>query len=136
LQAALSWYVQGVVERSQLDIRLSIAPELGRLSPELELVVFRLLQECLTNVHRHSGSKSAEIRIEKHGDTVQVEVQDAGKGISPEKLKEIQAQAGGVGIRGMRERVRQFGGDLEIDSNQSGTRIRVTLPYRAAETTQ
>jgi PAS domain S-box-containing protein len=132
LQAALGWYVQGLVERSRLDIRLSIAPDLGRLLPELELVIFRLVQECLTNVHRHSGSQSAEIQVARRADSVWVEVRDQGHGVSPEKLAEIQAQAGGVGIRGMRERVRQFGGELAIDSNDSGTTIRVMLPSRAA----
>jgi signal transduction histidine kinase len=128
LTGALHWYVQGLIERSRLDIRLSIADELGRLPPDLELVIFRLVQECLTNVHRHSGSKSAVINIVRKDESVHLEVQDRGKGIAPEKLTEIQSQAGGVGIRGMRERVRQFGGELNIKSNEAGTTIEVTIP--------
>jgi PAS domain S-box-containing protein len=130
LPAALNWYVQGLVERSHLDIRLSISDDLGRLSPDLELVIFRLVQECLTNVHRHSGSKSAMINIKQRSERVCLEVQDQGKGIAPGKLAEIQSQASGVGIRGMRERVRQFDGELNIESNESGTKIAVTLPIR------
>jgi len=133
LQAALGWYVEGLVERSKLDIRLSIAEDMGRLSPELELVIFRLVQECLTNVHRHSGSASAEIRIERQGDKASVEVQDHGKGISPEKLAKIHLQAGGVGIRGMRERVRQLDGEMTVESDESGTKIRVLLPIGTTE---
>jgi PAS domain S-box-containing protein len=132
LPAALSWYVRGLVERSHLDIRLSISDDLGRLAPDLELVIFRLVQECLTNVHRHSGSKSAMINIKQQAESVCLEVQDQGKGIAPGKLAEIQSQASGVGIRGMRERVRQFDGELNIESNESGTMVTVTLPIRRA----
>ena len=94
----------------------------------MELVVFRLVQECLTNIHRHSGSKSATIQIGREPDRVLVEVQDQGKGISPEKLAEIQSKGSGVGIRGMRERLRQFKGDMIIDSNSGGTTVVVTIP--------
>ena len=132
LTGALSWYVQGLIERSHLDIRLHITDHFGRLSPDLELVVFRLVQECLTNVHRHSGSKNAIINIERKDGNVHLEVQDQGKGIAPEKLTGIQSQGGGVGIQGMRERVRQFGGVLKIQSNEAGTTIDVTIPIPIA----
>ena len=81
------------------------------------------MQECLTNIHRHSGSKRAQIRIEREQEIVLVSVQDDGKGISPERLVEIQSQGTGVGISGMRERVRHFGGQLNIESNGSGTKV-------------
>jgi len=93
----------------------------------VELVIFRLVQEGLTNIHRHSGSKTAVIRVAREGDRISVEVQDQGKGISRERLAEIKSQGAGVGITGMRERIRQFGGELTIDSNALGTTIRTTL---------
>jgi signal transduction histidine kinase len=89
----------------------------------MELVIFRLIQECLTNVHRHSGSKTALIRIGRDEGRIRIEVADQGKGISRERLAEIQAGGAGVGIRGMRERVRQFNGEMKIESNGSGTTI-------------
>jgi two-component system NarL family sensor kinase len=97
----------------------------------MELFIFRLVQECLTNIHRHSGSKTALIRIEREGNNIQVKVEDHGKGISPERLAEIQSQGAGVGIRGMRERVRQLRGDLVIESSGSGTKVYATLPLKA-----
>jgi PAS domain S-box-containing protein len=132
LSAALNWYVQGVTERSQIDIRLTISENLGRLPAELELILFRLVQECLTNVHRHSGSKSATINVAREGDSVSLEVQDQGHGIPPERLAEIQTYASGVGIQGMRERVRQFHGEMSIESDETGTRIFVVLPVLAS----
>jgi len=130
LAAALNWYVQGVMERSKIDINLSISEDMGRLPPELELILFRLVQESLTNVHRHSGSKTASIRVTREDDHVSLEVQDRGKGISRERLTEIQMQGAGVGIQGMRERVRQFHGDMNIDSDENGTRIMAVLPVK------
>ena len=129
LSEALLWYIQGLKERSGLDITLTIPEGFGRLSREMELVIFRIMQECLTNVHRHSGSKVAAIRIARRAESVSLEVQDEGKGISPEKLVEIQSQGAGVGIRGMRERVLQFGGEMKIQSGGRGTRISITLPF-------
>jgi len=134
LAAALNWYVQGVTERSQIDINLSIAEDMGRLPPELELILFRLVQESLTNVHRHSGSKTASIRVTREDDHVSLEVQDRGKGISRERLTEIQTQGAGVGIQGMRERVRQFHGEMSIDSDENGTRITAVLPAKTKAT--
>jgi signal transduction histidine kinase len=101
----------------------------------MEIAIFRLVQECLTNIHRHSGSKSAIIRIIREGEYIAVEVQDKGKGISPERLAEIKLHGGGVGIRGMRERLRQFDGELVIDSNALGTKVRATLLARKSQPT-
>jgi PAS domain S-box-containing protein len=130
LSYALGWYVQGLTERGELDIDLKIPENFERLSPEMELVIFRLIQECLTNVHRHSGSKTALIRVGREGDNILVEVQDHGRGMSQERFAEVQSQGTGVGIRGMRERVRQVHGELTIESNALGTRISATFPAK------
>jgi PAS domain S-box-containing protein len=131
LPTALQWYVQGLKERSGLDVAVSISESFERLSPEMELVIFRIVQECLTNTHRHSGSKTAKITIAPKGENVCVEVQDQGKGMSRKRLAEIQSQGGGIGLRGMRERVRQFRGELKIQSNPLGTTTTVSLPIKA-----
>jgi PAS domain S-box-containing protein len=128
ISSALSWYVQGLAERSSLEIDLQVPDNFGRLPSEMELVIFRLVQECLTNIHRHSGSKVALIRIEREENTIHVTVEDRGKGMSPERLAAIQSKGTGVGIRGMRERVRHLLGDLVIESNGSGTKVYATLP--------
>ena len=128
LSEALLWYIQGLKERSGLAITLEIPENFGRCSHEMELAIFRVVQECLTNVHRHSGSKIAAIRIAHVAQAVSIEVEDAGKGLSPEKLAEIKSQGGGVGIRGMRERVVQFGGEITIQSGDWGTRILINVP--------
>ncbi len=128
LSSALNWYVQGLVERSGLDIELEISEEIGRLPHDMELAIFRLVQECLTNVHRHSGSKTASIRIVREVDHLSVNIQDQGEGMSPARLAEIHSQGSGVGIRGMRERLRQFQGLMNIESDSSGTRVLVTIP--------
>jgi two-component system sensor histidine kinase UhpB len=135
ISSALSWYVQGLAERSKLAIDLKVPENLGRLPSEMELLLFRLVQECLTNIHRHSGSKTAVIRIEREGNNVHVVVEDHGKGMSAERLAEIQSQGTGVGIRGMRERVRHFRGNLVIESNGSGTKVSAILPLKTARST-
>jgi PAS domain S-box-containing protein len=129
--ATLKWYVEGLAERSGLKINLDLPQDLGRFHRDAELVVFRVVQECLTNIHRHSGSKTAAIRLMLSRGTVSVEVQDSGKGMSPEKLTEIESSASGVGVRGMRERVRQLGGQIGICSDGSGTTVSITLPASA-----
>ena len=135
ISSALSWYVQGLAERSGLEIDLQVPDNFGRVPPEMELVIFRLVQESLTNVHRHSGSKTALIRLEREDNSVRVTVADQGRGMTPERLAAIQSQGTGVGIRGMRERVRHFGGDLVIESDGSGTKVYATLPMKALHST-
>ncbi len=132
LYSALNWYVQGLVERSTLEINLDLPDELGRLPREMELVVFRLVQESLTNIHRHSGSKTASIQLQREDERITVEIRDEGKGMSPTRLVEIQSQGSGVGIRGMRERLREFGGQMQIESSAAGTRIFVSIPLPKA----
>jgi signal transduction histidine kinase len=127
LSEALLWYIQGLKERSGLNITLEIPKDFGRLSHEIELAIFRVVQECLTNVHRHSGSKIAAIKVARVAKIVSVEIQDAGNGLSSEKLVEVQSQ-GGVGICGMRERVIQLGGEMTIQSAEWGTKISISIP--------
>ena len=128
LSQAIHWYMQGLKERSDLDIELSIPENFGRLPADLELTIFRIVQEGLTNIHRHSGSKTATIRLSRSADSVLLKIEDHGKGISPEKLAALRAQRTGVGITGMRERVRHLNGVMDILSNGTGATISVTFP--------
>jgi len=131
LASALRWYVEGLTARSEINVDLEVPDHFGRLPKDSETAIFRVVQECLTNVHRHSGSLVARIRLSRSATDVQVEVRDKGKGIPPEKLSEMALKgAPGVGIRGMRERIHQLGGSLEIssDGNGKGTAVVVKLP--------
>jgi PAS domain S-box-containing protein len=128
LYSAISWYVQGLLERSGLEVQLDVSKEFGRLPRDMELVIFRLVQECLTNIHRHSETKTASIRIVRESDQICLDIKDQGKGMSPARLAEIQSGCSGVGISGMRERLRQFEGTMKIESDSSGTRIFATIP--------
>lgn len=128
LSSALSWYAQGLTERSGIVIDVRAPEDSRRLPADIELAIFRLVQESLTNIHRHSGSKTASITFVYSETGVQVEVSDHGKGISSERLAEIQAGRAGIGIRGMQERLRRFGGTLEIQSNGIGTKIIGNIP--------
>jgi PAS domain S-box-containing protein len=131
LAPSLGWYVRGLSERSGLDIRLNISENLGRLPQDMELVIFRLIQECLTNVHRHADSSTAIIRIIRSADKISVQVQDKGKGMTPDRLRQVRAQGAGVGIKGMRERVRQFNGQMLIESDAGGTTVSATFPIES-----
>ena len=129
LSSALRWYIDGFEERSRIKVDLELPDDFGRLPRELETAIFRVVQECLTNIHRHSESPIAKIRIAYSDDLVLVEVEDQGKGIPNERLIEMDsAGLPGVGVRGMRERIRQLGGSLEIKSGKNGTIIRAALP--------
>ena len=128
LYSAVSWYVQGLVERSGLQVHLDMSNEFGRLPRDMELVIFRLVQECLTNIHRHSESKTASIQISRESNQITLEIRDQGKGMSRDRLAEIQSGLSGVGIRGMRERLSQFEGTMNIESDSSGTRVFATIP--------
>ena len=128
LYSAISLYLQGLRERSALEVRFEISEQFGRLPSELEIVIFRLVQESLTNIHRHSESKTASIRIDRESNQITLDIRDQGKGMSSERMAEIQSGRSGVGIGGMRERLRQFEGTINIESGSAGTRIFATIP--------
>jgi PAS domain S-box-containing protein len=129
LASALRWYVEGFAERSKIKVELEIPDNFGRLPHDMEIAVFRIIQECLTNIHRHSESVEAAICIHRAGDRLFVKVEDKGIGIPAEKQHELNAFGrGGVGFGGMRERLRQLGGSLEILSDGKGTAVSATLP--------
>jgi signal transduction histidine kinase len=133
LASALRWYVDGFAERSKVEVNLDFPEGLGRLSSEMELTIFRMIQECLTNIHRHSGSTSAAIRVWEIDHHVRIEVQDHGKGIPPEKQADLNtSDRAGVGFRGMRERLRKLDGTLEIRSDAMGTTVIASLPLADA----
>jgi signal transduction histidine kinase len=130
LASALGWYVEGFSERSGIRVELDVPRSLGRLPRETETVLFRVVQQSLANIHRHSGSHVAKIRMEADAESVMVEICDEGRGIEPETLKGFDAgkRLIGVGIAGMRERVRVMGGHFSIRSGKDGTSIEVRLP--------
>ena len=131
LSSALRAYLEGFTERSEIKVDFQCPGDFGRLSQDLETAIFRVVQECLTNIHRHSGSPVAKVLLTRSDDEVRLEVEDMGKGISPEKRKAMDSEGGpGVGIRGMRERIRLLGGTLEISSNGKGTVVvaRLAVP--------
>jgi PAS domain S-box-containing protein len=132
LSAAIRWHLEGFSKRSTIQTTYEIPGELGRLPQDVELALFRVFQESLTNVHRHSGSKTAHVRLAVEHDKMLLEIKDLGQGI-PSHLSEVNSDSLatlGVGIRGMRERVRQLGGQLEVFSSPEGTTVRATIPLR------
>lgn len=128
--SAAQWFVEGFAQRSGFTVNLELPPEMGRLNSDVEIALFRALQEGLTNVHRHSGGSAVDIRLTLHDRRVQMEIQDNGHGISHDTSSRILEGAGetGIGIAGMRERVKDLGGVLEIESDPGGTILRLTLP--------
>jgi PAS domain S-box-containing protein len=130
LRAALHWYVDGLVKRSNIQISLSVHPQnFPRLSSEVETAIFRVVQESLTNVYRHSGSDSARVEINKQSEWVFVRIRDYGRGIPVGAKGTIVSANMGVGISGMRERIRQFGGDLVVSRASPGTLVEGKIPF-------
>jgi PAS domain S-box-containing protein len=130
LRAALFWYVEGLTQRGAIQVNLSV-PEFDRLPADLELTIFRIVQECLTNIHRHSKSRTAQINIGVDGAMFVIEVRDFGEGITAQNLAKIRKGGGGVGLRGIRERLRPYAGEIKIDSETgTGTIIKITLPHQ------
>jgi len=126
LASAVSWYARGFEQRSGIRVNLEMPKRLRRMSRELETTLFRVLQEGLTNIHRHSGSAVADIRITLDPNSIKLEIRDYGRGM-PAHSKNL-TPAFGVGILGMRERLTQLNGRLEIFSTESGTTLWATLP--------
>jgi PAS domain S-box-containing protein len=135
LVSALRWYVNGFSERSQIKVYLEIPGELGRFRREVEIAVFRIVQEALSNVHRHSKSESARITIAISPRHLRLKIEDRGKGMSLPifGLDKDERNIPGVGISGIRERVRQLGGQMQIRSGDWGTALEVLFPVGEAE---
>ena len=133
LVAAIRWFANGFAQRSSIQVDLKLPSNLPRLPTELETAVFRVVQESLTNVHRHSGSTTANVRLETEANWLHLFVIDQGRGMTSEQLLFRQDNATiGVGLLGMRERLRQLRGELEITSSSDGTRIHAIIPLSEA----
>jgi len=130
LLAAVRWYVRGFADRSGIVVDLDVPPALERLPKDLESALFRFVQEALTNIHRHASSVTACIRLRTERDSVALEITDQGRGMSADVRSSVTAGSGapGVGLAGIRERLQQLGGVLDIDSNDRGTTLRATVP--------
>jgi len=128
LLSALRWYARGFAERSGIKVELDLPDPFERLPLDTETVLFRVVQESLTNIHRHARSKTARIRVQRDAETLVLAVQDAGTGIPSYVLKHIANGGAGVGIAGMTERIQQLGGRFELLSGDGGTTVRVSLP--------
>ena len=129
LAAAVRGYSTSFAERSGVELDLDVPLTLTRLPQDVETAIFRILQESLTNIHRHSGSPTASVRLAFEDSEVTLEVRDQGRGMPSEILDTSGSVAAlGVGVAGMRERVRQLGGRLEIASGGAGTTVKAILP--------
>ena len=130
---AAEWFIEGFAKRSGINVKADIATSRERLPKKMEMALFRVLQESLTNVHRHSGASEANIHFQHESEAVILEIRDFGKGISEERLRLLSSASAetGVGLAGMRERLHEFDGTLEIESDGQGTRVRATVPLRA-----
>ena len=129
LMPAIHWFLEGFKKRSNLKIILDCKPiSIPRLSKEIEAAIFRVIQECVTNIYRHSGSPDARIEIEQQADRVIVRVRDYGKGIEADEVTGEMPVTPGVGISGMRERLKQFDGVLKITRAEPGTLVQASIP--------
>ena len=130
LRSAISMYVEGFAKRSGIQVDLQIPESLGRLPVSVETTLFRVVQQSLSNIYRHSGSSSARIEIELDAENVTVNIYDQGSGISANTLEEFNTGKSllGVGVAGMRERIRDMKGRFDISSSKKGTTVQVVLP--------
>src|ERR1700730_10158937 len=128
--AAAAWYVEGFAKRSGINVSLDLPKDIGRLADAVEVALFRVLQEALTNIHRHSGSAAAEVHIGIDDAEVSLQVRDHGDGMPSHLLERFQTSGGetGVGLSGIRERVKELGGRLDIRSDSQGTLVSIVLP--------
>ena len=130
LRVALEWYVEEFSERSGIAVQLECPESLERTSNDLETAIFRVVQECLGNVHRHSGSRSASVIFQIEGGKARLQVRDNGDGISETRQQELKSHGrSGVGLRGIRERLGQFGGEMSIESSERGTTVTAVIPW-------
>lgn len=131
--SAASWFVAGFSQRSGIPVSIDMPPDLQRLPDAVEIALFRILQESLTNVHRHSRAKSAEISVEADAEQVTIEIRDHGRGVPPEILRQVEGEGTklGVGLAGMRERIHELGGTFEVTSSELGTTVRASVPLNA-----
>jgi len=137
LEAAVRCYINGYVKRSNILVDVDITTNMGRLEPDVETAFFRVIQESLTNIHRHSGSQTARIRIGVDKATAFVEVSDSGSGMAA--LRDASGSLpneAGVGIMGMKERLRELNGTFEILSSQRGTLVRASVPLPTIDRTR
>jgi signal transduction histidine kinase len=130
LLSAIRWYATGFAERSGIKVDLDLPVNFERLPLDNETVLFRIVQESLTNIHRHAGSETARIRLRRDAETVVLEIEDRGHGIPHPLLEHITSAEGGVGvgIASMNERIEQLGGRLDLTSSDHGTTVRVWVP--------
>jgi signal transduction histidine kinase len=126
LASALRWLADGLRNRGGIEVRLDLPESTPRLPPEEELTLFRIAQEALTNAQRHSTSPWVALRLQRSGNSIALEVEDGGRGIAG-KEDVRGAPSLGVGLAGMRERMRQIGGTFTVESTGSGTRIRASI---------
>jgi two-component system NarL family sensor kinase len=120
--------VEGFAQRSKIAATLDMPEHMERFPAEVEIAIFRVVQECLTNVHRHSGSRTCAVKVFQDKNELHVEIRDEGRGIPNERRSALTSSGGGVGLRGMQERIRQLGGTLTITSSKTGTTVLVSLP--------
>ncbi len=133
LVSALRWYLEGLSDRSGIEIRLEIdPPDLGRLKSDIETAVFRIIQEALTNMFRHSGAQNGSVSLAERDGRIVVTVRDDGKGIE-EQVIQLRPDSVGVGIGGMRQRVSELGGSLRLANAHPGTIVEVVIPSRRHE---
>lgn len=132
LHPAIQWYLEGLTKRSGIETFIEVQPlDFPRLPPELETTVFRIIQEALTNVFRHSGARKGWVTLAKHENEVVVRVRDDGKGVSAH-IAELRPDSIGIGLGGMRQRVKEFGGELRLHDAAPGTLVEVTIPIAGA----
>ena len=133
LLSALRWFLEGLSERSGIAVPLEVdPPDLRRLRPEVETAIFRIVQEALTNMFRHSGARNGSVRLIERDGNITITIRDDGKGIT-ESVIQLQPESVGVGIGGMRQRVAELGGSLRLANADPGTIVEVVIPTHRPE---
>jgi PAS domain S-box-containing protein len=133
LVSALRWFLEGLSERSGIDVQLEVdPPDLARLKPDVETAIFRVVQEALTNMFRHSGAQNGRVSLKQAENQIVVVVSDDGKGIG-DQIVQLRPESVGVGIGGMRQRVTELGGRLRLANANPGTIVEVVIPFRRRE---